>query len=193
MTRWWWVRHGPTHEKSFVGWRDVPADLSDTAQIKRLNGLLPETATLVASDLIRASATADAVQTPQRKRLPDTPQIREFNFGDWDGLGFQAVSDSDPELARRYWEEPGDVRPPNGESWNDAAARLAQVVDQMNRDIPNGDIIAVAHFGVIMTQIQRAMGCTPYQALGHKIDNLSITTLTHEAGDWTVKQINRVP
>ncbi|PHR02026.1 MAG: histidine phosphatase family protein, partial [Sulfitobacter sp.] len=37
MTIWHWVRHGPTHEKAFVGWRDVPADLSDTAQIARLN------------------------------------------------------------------------------------------------------------------------------------------------------------
>ena len=29
--RLWWVRHGPTHEKAFCGWRDVPADLSDHA------------------------------------------------------------------------------------------------------------------------------------------------------------------
>ena len=36
MTTWHWVRHGPTHQKSFVGWRDVPADLSDHAQIERL-------------------------------------------------------------------------------------------------------------------------------------------------------------
>ena len=24
--RLWWVRHGPTHEKAFCGWRAVPAD-----------------------------------------------------------------------------------------------------------------------------------------------------------------------
>ena len=33
--RLWWVRHGPTHEKAMTGWRDVPADLSDTAAIAR--------------------------------------------------------------------------------------------------------------------------------------------------------------
>ncbi len=46
MTTWWWIRHGPTHEKCFVGWRDVPADLSNTAQISRLNAHLPDDALL---------------------------------------------------------------------------------------------------------------------------------------------------
>ena len=36
MTRLWWVRHGPTHAKAMVGWRDLPADLSDTAALARL-------------------------------------------------------------------------------------------------------------------------------------------------------------
>ena len=41
-TNWWWVRHGPTHAKVFTGWRDVPADLSDVARIKRLKNFLPK-------------------------------------------------------------------------------------------------------------------------------------------------------
>ena len=28
MTRFWLVRHGPTHAKTMVGWTDLPADLS---------------------------------------------------------------------------------------------------------------------------------------------------------------------
>ena len=52
MTTWLWVRHGPTHEKTFVGWRDVPADLTDAAQIARLNAHLPQEALLISSDLI---------------------------------------------------------------------------------------------------------------------------------------------
>ena len=47
VTRFWWVRHGPTHEKAFVGWRDVPADLSDHAAIARLDAHLPQGAVLV--------------------------------------------------------------------------------------------------------------------------------------------------
>ena len=34
MTTFWWVRHGPTHQTAFTGWRDVPADLSDAAALE---------------------------------------------------------------------------------------------------------------------------------------------------------------
>ena len=149
---WWWVRHGPTHEKTFVGWRDVPADLSDTAALARLSAYLPDAAVVIASTLIRASATADALQGP-RQRLPDTPDLREFSFGDWDGESFDAVAKTHPTLSRAYWDAPGDTRPPGGESWNQAAARAAPIVDQMNAEHAGGHIIAVAHIGIIMTQI----------------------------------------
>ena len=57
MTVWWWVRHAPTHENAFAGWRDVPADITNTARIARLNAALPKDALLVSSDLRRAIQT----------------------------------------------------------------------------------------------------------------------------------------
>jgi len=192
MTTWWWIRHGPTHEKCFVGWRDVPADLSDTAQITRLNAHLPADALLVSSDLIRASATADVI-AQNRQRLPDEPLIREFNFGDWDGLKFDEICQKNPDLTRAYWETPGDITPPNGESWNDAAGRVKQFVDRINTEQPNRHIIAVAHIGVIMTQIQIASGISAYDAVGHSVDNLSVTRLEHDSGSWKTCGINHLP
>lgn len=56
MTRLWLIRHGPTHAKGMVGWTDLPADLSDTAQIARLRAALPD-APVVSSDLLRAVQT----------------------------------------------------------------------------------------------------------------------------------------
>ncbi len=192
MTTWWWVRHGPTHEKCFVGWRDVPADLSDTGQIARLNAYLPEDAIVVSSDLIRAKTTADAL-TQNRRRLPNTAALREFNFGAWDGLGFDDVTARDPELSRAFWESPGDVIAPQGESWNMAAARAKPFVDRVNSQHPDAHIIAVAHFGIIMTQIQRASGKTAYETLGHSIENLSVTRLEFDQGIWRVHSISILP
>jgi len=192
MTVWHWVRHGPTHEKTFVGWRDVPADLSDAEQIARLDAALPRPALVVSSDLIRAKATADVLMAG-RQRLPDEADMREFNFGDWDGLHFTDVSERDPRLSRCYWEEPGDIAPPNGESWNAAAARIAPFVDRVNAAHPEAHVVAVAHFGIILTQVQRASGLSAYEVLGHRVDNLSVTRLVHEAGAWRVEAINHCP
>ena len=191
-THWGWVRHGPTHEKNFVGWRDVPADLSDTARLSRLNRYLPEDAVVVSSDLIRASATADAIGQG-RTRIANAGGIKEFNFGDWDGVDFATVAERHPDLSRKFWEEPGAIRAPNGESWDDVSARVARVVGDLNAQHAGQHIIAVAHIGVIMTQIQLAGRMTPYQALGHQIENLSVTRISFTAPDWSITDINHVP
>jgi len=191
MTRIFWLRHGPTHEKTFVGHRDVPADLSDTDAIARLDAALPAGALVVASDLRRASDTASAVQGA-RDRLPDRPALREFDFGDWDGLAFEAIAAGWPDLSRRYWEAPGDVAPPGGESWNAAAARINAGVDALIAAHPGRDIIAVAHIGVILTQVQRAQAIPAEQALSHRIDNLSLTEIAI-APRWQTVRINHLP
>ncbi len=192
MTTWWWVRHGPTHEKSFVGWRDVPADLSDIAAVDRLRTYLPDAAGLVSSDLRRAVATADAIQGDDHVRFDHAPDLREFHFGKWDGLTFDQVVARDPTLSRRYWEEPGDITPPGGESWNDAGARVGAWVDEVNQQAKHTDIIAVAHIGVIMTQIQKASGVSALETIGHQIDNFSVTRLMWDGAVWDVKVINHL-
>jgi broad specificity phosphatase PhoE len=193
MTTWHWVRHGPTHEKTFVGWRDVPADLSDTDHLARLSDHLPKKAIMISSDLIRCIATADALRLPTRKRLPHDADLRELDFGVWDGMHFTEVAERDPILSREYWEKPGDVCAPDGESWNIAAARIARAVDRINHAHPHEDVIAVGHFGVILTQVQRAQSVTAYEVMAHKIDNLSVTEISHTSGKWSVAAINHLP
>ena len=187
MTRLWWVRHGPTHARAFAGWRDIPADLSDTAALARLNAHLPADAPVISSDLIRATATADTLSA-HRPRLPHDPDLREFHFGEWDGLGFAEVAERWPDLSRQYWEEPGHIAPPGGESWVTAAARVERAVARLPA---LSDIIIVAHFGVILTQFQRAAKLTPTEALAQQIDNLSVTCLTLTPP--TVLSINHCP
>ena len=193
MTVWHWVRHGPTHERNFVGWRDVPADLSDTAQITRLHDFLPAKARMVSSDLIRAATTADAISAPARARLAHDADLREINFGIWDGMHFTDVAERDPQLSRDYWEKPGDIQAPGGESWNMTSARVHAAVCRINAAHPNADIIAVAHFGVILTQLQRALGISAYETLGQKIDNLSVTQIYWDQGLARAGLINHTP
>jgi broad specificity phosphatase PhoE len=172
--------------KTFVGWQNVPADLSDTAAIARLEAALPAEATVISSDLVRCVATADAI-TGARQRLPNDPHLRELHFGAWDGRVFSDVSDRDPDLSRAYWEKPGDVAPPGGESWNRAAARVRAAVRRIEAQHA-GPFIAVAHLGVILTQVQETLGLTAEEAISHKIDNLSLTVLDRAAGRGEINQ-----
>lgn len=192
MTDLYLVRHGPTHQKNFVGWRDVPADLSDTAALSRLSAFLPSDALLISSDLLRARTTADAI-SGNRRRLPHDARLREFNFGAWDGLHFSEVAQRDPDLSRRFWEEPGDIKAPDGESWNTVANRVSGAIDELISAYPKQPLIVVAHIGVIMTQIARAQGRGAYAAMGHEIDNLSVTQTKWTGTEWRLGPINHKP
>lgn len=132
-----WVRHGPTHAKTMIGWTDRAADLSDHARISRLNDHLPDHALLVSSDLRRAAATADALAHPGRRRLPDDPALREIHFGAWEDRSFDAVSAAEPDAIAAFWQAPGATGPPAAKpgtisrigfrrrqtGWQNAAAR----------------------------------------------------------------------
>lgn len=193
MTVWHWVRHGPTHAKSFVGWRDVPADLSDHAQIGRLRSHLPSDAILISSDLARARDTANAIEANSHTRLPHDPLLREMHFGAWDGVHFDDVAARYPNLSRQFWEEPGAIMAPGGESWDITSARVAATVGKISTLYPDRHFIAVAHFGVILTQLQRALGVSAYDTLAHQIDNFSVTTLDWSGPQPVVQCINHLP
>lgn len=190
MTTIWLVRHGPTHRRDMVGWTDAVADLSDRPRIERLAASLPGDAPVVSSDLSRAVHTADAIQGT-RPRLPHDTALREIHFGRWEAKTFDDIQREAPELSRRYWEEPGDIRPPDGESWNDLVARIDAAVDALCQR--HEQIVIVAHFGVILTQIQRALGCSAYEAFSHRIHPLSVTRLARIPDGWRAEQINHAP
>lgn len=192
MTRFWWVRHGPTHARGMVGWTDLPADLSDTAQLARLDHHLPADALLISSDLRRAVATADAIAAG-RRRLPHDRHLREIHFGKWEMKHHTEIAAADADLVRAYWDRPGDIRAPGGESWNEAAARVSGAADRLAQAYPNADIIVVAHFGAILSQLQRALRIDAYSTFANRIDNLSVTEITQEAGQWRAGAVNLLP
>ena len=189
MTRLWFVRHGPTHAKAMIGWTDLPADLSDVVAINRLRQALPD-APLVSSDLLRTRQTADALAPTIR--LENDPRLREINFGAWEGQSFAQAEAADPARLRAYWEKPGDIAPPNGESWNAVRARVDPAIDG-HLALGHRDLIIVAHFGVILTQVQRAQGISAYQAFAQKIDNLSITRIDATPKGLQTVTVNQLP
>jgi broad specificity phosphatase PhoE len=188
MSDWHWVRHGPTHARGMVGWLDLPADLGDAAALARLRAALPGAGVVVSSDLCRATATADALALPQR-RLAPARDLRELHFGTWEGRVWDEVAAGAPELSRLFWDRPGDIRAPGGESWNALRARVDACVDRIAAAHP-GPVVAVAHFGVILTQVQRALGLDATAVLRHHIAPLSLTRLCHDGSRWRAGEIN---
>ncbi len=185
MTVFHWVRHGPTHAKGMVGHTDLPADLGDLAALARLSAALPAGAPVISSDLSRAAATADAI-AGDRRRLPHDPRLREIHFGAWEMRRAEEVEDQ--AALRAFWDDPGARAAPGGESWDVLRARVDAGADAL-RHLP--EVIVVAHFGAILTQVQRARGLGAYAAFGQRIDNLSTSVIRD--GPWSAGDVNRAP
>ncbi len=185
--RLWLIRHGPTHSRSFCGWRDIPADLSDHDQIERLETFLPPDAPLVSSDLIRTVTTADRLQG-SRPRLPHDPALREIHFGRWEGMDFAAIEAESPGALEDLWQ--GRRPAPEGESWPDLCARVVPALLGHAARAP--EVIVVAHFGTILAALEGIGGLSHAEALARHIDPLSLTRITPGAA-CPVDLINHEP
>lgn len=189
MKRLWLIRHGPTHARTLTGWTDLPADLGDSAALARLSAALP-VAPVVSSDLVRAVATADAI-IGDRARLPHANALREMHFGRWEGLTAAEVAARDPDLSRIFWTDPAAASPPDGEGWEMLAARVHAATDALLAQ--HDRLILVAHFGPILTLVQRATGESAAGVMGHGIAPLSLTEITVTGGSWQIARLNHLP
>lgn len=187
--RLFFLRHGPTHAKGMVGWTDLPADLSDHAKIARLNTYLPQNAVVVSSDLSRARATADAIQLT-RHRLPHQKDLREINFGDWEMRQFDSFKGDEAAELLRFYDQPGDISCPGGESWNDFTWRVHKNIDKILEQTGVKDIIFVVHMGVILAAVQRAMALSAHEAHAKRVEPLSITEFSEIGKTLDLNELN---
>lgn len=163
-------RHGRTAwnlERRFQGQTDIPLDDVGLAQAERaarvLAGLGPTV--IVASDLIRATRTAETLA-----RLTDLPvtldeALRETYAGRWQGL-------NDDEIIARYPEEfeafrRGEpIRRGGGELEVEVAERVVPAILRALEKVPPGGTLVVAtHGGAARVALGRMMGL-PYELWG---------------------------
>ncbi|MGH3440590.1 MAG: 2,3-bisphosphoglycerate-dependent phosphoglycerate mutase [Nitriliruptorales bacterium] len=150
------VRHGQSLwnlENRFTGWVDVP-----------LTPLGEDEARRGGAAILKAGLTFDVAYTSALGRAQrtldlileiigtDIPTIRdqalnERDYGDLSGLNKDAMRARYGEEQVHLWRRSFDVRPPNGESLKDTAARTLPFFERaVLGDIAQGkDVLVVAH------------------------------------------------
>jgi 2,3-bisphosphoglycerate-dependent phosphoglycerate mutase len=125
------VRHGQSQwnlENRFTGWVDVPITALGEAEAHRAGRELKDIPFDLAftSDLLRAQQTLKILL--EEIGRPDLPTERsaalnERHYGDLQGLNKAETAKQYGEEQVHVWRRSFDVRPPNGESLKDTAAR----------------------------------------------------------------------
>lgn len=217
VTRWWWIRHAPVinPEGRVYGQRDIPPDLADRPALGRLAAVLPDRPCWLATPLSRTCQTLEALWqargdgpvsdgNPEQCSYAREPAFLEQHFGAWQGLDHAQIQAATPAVAVRFWRAPAAMRAPEGESFLDVVARVAEGVGRWSEAAldpatnPARDIVAVAHGGSIRAALCLALGLDPEKALAFQIDTISLTRIDHlaVAGQpalWRVCAVNLPP
>ncbi|MDD5029405.1 MAG: histidine phosphatase family protein [Rhodoferax sp.] len=162
------VRHGETAwnvDTRIQGHLDIPLNTTGVLQAGLVAQALADEPVdaVYASDLLRAWQTACAIAhacccaaTPER-------QLRERAFGSFEGKTFAELEQTWPEDSLRWRKRDPDWEPPGGESLISLRQRIGAVVTQLASRHLGGQIVLVAHGGVMDVLYRLATG-QPLQA-----------------------------
>ena len=140
------ARHGETdwnRDRRVQGQTDTPLNATGLAQAKALATLLSSTplAAVYSSDLARALTTAETVAGLHRLGVQVDTDLREKNFGTWEGLTDVEIRELFPHAIRGSW---GD-----GETTEQLAERAVRAVERIRVLHPSGSVLIVSHGGTM--------------------------------------------
>jgi ribonuclease H / adenosylcobalamin/alpha-ribazole phosphatase len=157
------LRHGDTRlspEHRFSGLSDEPLSADGARQVSAAAHRLASGApidTIVSSPLPRAAATA-AIVAGELGLTPATDDdLRETDFGKWEGLTFTEIQDRWPD-AVVAWQHDPQRAPPGGESFAATACRVNRACKRILEKHQGQTVLVVSHITPIKILLCRALG-----------------------------------
>ncbi|WP_404340915.1 histidine phosphatase family protein [Pseudoalteromonas mariniglutinosa] len=148
------LRHGELAEQGVLaGHTDFALSKIGIEQLNRTSAELTGIERIISSTLKRCSVFATEFANRQQIPLILTDQIREFNFGEWDGRKYELLwqQTHSPSIGD-FWQDPWHVTPPSGESMADFHERVATWWQTLLVDIAKTKTqaqLVITHAGVI--------------------------------------------
>jgi broad specificity phosphatase PhoE len=161
------IRHAETDmTRTFCGHSDPPINARGLQQIQtRLSALNGEEIECVfTSDLERAASTAGVLADAYGVPCIQKPNLREINFGTWEGLTWHQIEEQDEAYARRWTETYPNLPAPDGELFVDFQTRvIAEITEIFNSD-DHQQAAVVTHGGVMRVVLQMMCGIAENEA-----------------------------
>jgi len=157
------IRHGETAwnvDTRIQGQLDITLNMTGLMQAGRVAQALADEDidAIYASDLLRAWQTANAIAHATDSPLSANTGLRERGFGLFEGKTFAEIETLWPEESQRWRKREPDWAPPGGESLADMRHRVQHTVSSLAQLHLGGQIVLVAHGGVMDMLYRLATG-----------------------------------
>lgn len=192
------IRHGETFAnvaKEFAGITDVALTENGKEQAKEAMSKLSNVAFdhVYSSDLIRAHHTALKICEAQSIQPMPLKELREMNFGIWEGKTFKEIQKSDPERLNSWFVDFENFKVPEGESVKEMFERVTnaykKIIEPHSLD-SDTKIAIVAHGGVIQALLSYLCYENESGYWKFKIDNCGINKIEYVMGYPVIQGIN---
>lgn len=190
------VRHGETvwnAEKRFGGHADVPLNETGLEQAEKTAGRLQNEniSKAFCSDLMRARITAQEIMKFHDIPLVERTDLREMNFGSWEGLTYKDIVEQYPEQSKAWIEDGINTSGPGGESLKNFYDRIGQVFQGLKGIASEEDtILIVAHSGVVQSILSRELLGSVDGFWKFKVDNGGVVILEYSHGFPVLSALN---
>jgi len=141
----------------------------------------------LSSPLHRARQTVDLAGLP----VEIDPDLREVDFGQWEGMTFAQAASADPEAAGRWAAFDLDFAFPGGDRLDDFLSRVSALADRLAAD-PAQRIAVVTHGGVIRAMICHLLGLDRKNYVLFNVQPASLTTIDLFAGKGVLSGLSDV-
>ncbi|WP_433501526.1 bifunctional RNase H/acid phosphatase [Sphaerimonospora sp. CA-214678] len=191
------LRHGETPlsiEKRFSGLGDPRLTSNGTAQAEaaaaRLSREPYDIGVIVSSPLKRARQTAEAVAVRTGLTVEVDEDLREIDFGAWEGYTFAEVQQRWPEQLAA-WLADQEVPPPGGESFADAARRVDRARERIVKANEGRCVLMVSHVTPIKLLLRFALNAPPEAMHRMHLDLACLSAIDYYAdGPAVVRTLN---
>jgi broad specificity phosphatase PhoE len=198
ITRLYLIRHGETlanREYRFVGTRDDLLSSHGQTQALQLAEALSELpiAAVYSSPLQRTYHTALPIARRHNLEVQKINDLRECNFGIWEGLSRTEIIERSPEELQLYleWEHNTSIAPPEGESFETLQQRVVTAVESLAKAHADQAIVLVSHVGPIKVLLGAALGAPLASAFRIFLDPATISVVDwRDANYATVRLVN---
>ncbi len=148
------VRHGETcwnKDLKFQGNRDISLNETGFEQANRVSDYLAseDIDSIYSSDLKRALNTAERIADPHDLEVKADRELREMNFGEWEGLTYQEIEKEYPDIIAEWFRDPTAISPPGGEKLPDFQNRVVDAFEEILNGFSGSKILVVSHGGAI--------------------------------------------
>ncbi len=184
------VRHGETeHNVAGIaqGWNDSALSPRGEQQAARLASRIAalKVDAIVSSPLGRARSTAEVIARACGLEVTTLDELREMNYGGWEGRSFLDVRRDDTALYEE-WIANADCPCPGGESHNDVRRRFAAALEKIQAARP----VVVTHGTAIRIGVTVLLGLPVMASRHFAQDNAAMNVFLWRADRWVMKLWN---